>query len=100
LGFMPPQASDHGNMANDMRRSGSESDFSQAGDNARNYRDYRVRKSSLIGYVQQNSDTASIEKPSVLVSVSIHTAQTKGSWGQEQEESLSLSQHSFYRLLT
>ena len=56
---MPPQASDHGNM-NDMRRSGSESDFSQVGDNVRSYRDYRVRKSSLIGYVHLKdfNDTA------------------------------------------
>lgn len=49
---MPPQSSDR-NMQDEtieMRRSGSESDFSEA-EQPRNSKDYRVRKSSLIGYV-------------------------------------------------
>jgi hypothetical protein len=47
LPLMPPQANDQ--AVHEMRRSGSESDFSEAGDRPRSYRDYRVRKSSLIG---------------------------------------------------
>lgn len=47
---MPPQASH--DMQTSIRRSGSETDFSEAENGPRkSYRDYRVRKSSLIGMI-------------------------------------------------
>ena len=52
---MPPQSTPHvgddDHHAAALRRSGSESDLSQMGDLGPNYRDYRVKRSSLIGYV-------------------------------------------------
>ena len=47
---MPPQAKDHATENNTMRRVDSESDMSVASEaSGRGYRDYRVRKSNLIG---------------------------------------------------
>lgn len=49
---MPPQAKDHATENNTMRRVDSESDMSVASEaSGRGYRDYRVRKSNLIGMV-------------------------------------------------
>jgi hypothetical protein len=47
---MPPQQLDNAQENQQpMRRVGSESDMSEAGDAPRNAREYKVRKSSLIG---------------------------------------------------
>lgn len=48
---MPPQATQDSNQST-LRRSGSETDFSEAENGPKkDYRDYRVRKSSLIGMI-------------------------------------------------
>jgi hypothetical protein len=52
--MMPPQTTDNGETNNGMRRVTSESEFSVAEDSSA--AEYRVRKSSLIGYVMRNVD--------------------------------------------
>jgi predicted naringenin-chalcone synthase len=48
---MPPQEKDRSHQTSNLTRVDSESDMSVAGENTKSYRDYRVRKSSLIGLV-------------------------------------------------
>ena len=46
-----------------MRRITSESEMSEAGDSPRGAREYRVRKSSLIGYVDHSFDSGRVLLP-------------------------------------